>query len=310
MNTRRIGMLEVSVVGLGCNNFGGRLDGERTSAVVDAAIDSGVTFFDTADIYGDTHSEELLGQALGSRRDHVVVATKFGVPYADHEGGGSPAYIRRAVHDSLRRLGTDHIDLYQLHFPDDRTPIADTLGALAELVREGLVREVGCSNVTADQLRAADRAGTEIGVRFASVQNEYSILHREPEGPGGVLEVCAELGVAFLPYFPLANGLLTGKYRPGMPPPEGSRIGGLPAERAAGLLREESLDTVAALEAAASDAGISLVDLAVGWLLARHQVASVIAGATSAEQVRMNARAGGVEISEELAAHVDRIAPA
>lgn len=310
MDTRRIGSLEVSVVGLGCNNFGGRLDQERTSAVVDAALDAGVTFFDTADIYGNTHSEELLGRALGRRRDGVVVATKFGVPYEDHEGGAAPAYVRRAVQDSLRRLGTDRIDLYQVHFPDAKTPIADTLGALGDLVKEGLVREIGCSNVTADQLREAAAEAPESGARFVSVQNHYNLLHREPEGPGGVLQACRDLDVAFLPYFPLANGLLTGKYRTGQPPPEGSRIAGMPPERTAELLSEPALTTVDALAAMAAEADCALLELAVGWLLSHTEVASVISGATTPDQARANAAAGAVRLDADLLARIDEVAPA
>ncbi|MHB8219992.1 MAG: aldo/keto reductase [Acidimicrobiales bacterium] len=310
MDTRRIGSLEVSVVGLGCNNFGGRLDQDRTTAVVDAALDAGVTFFDTADIYGGTHSEEYLGRALGSRRDDVVVATKFGVPYEGHEGGAAPAYVRRAVHDSLRRLGTDRIDLYQIHFPDAKTPIADTLGALGDLVAEGVVREVGCSNVTADQLREAAEAAPGAGARFVSVQNHYSLLHREPEGPGGVLEACGDLDVALLPYYPLANGLLTGKYRPGQPPPEGSRIAGMPSERTADLLSGPTLAAVDALTRVADGGTCSLLELAVGWLLSRPEVASVISGATTPDQVRANAAAGDVALGPDLVARADLVAPA
>jgi aryl-alcohol dehydrogenase-like predicted oxidoreductase len=309
VDTRRIGSLEVSIVGLGCNNFGGRLDQERTTAVVDAALDSGITFFDTADIYGETRSEEYLGKALGPRRDDVVVATKFGVPYEGHEGGAAPAYVRRAVHDSLRRLGTDRIDLYQVHFPDANTPIADTLGALRELVTQGVVREIGCSNVTADQLREADTAAGGSGARFVSVQNHYNILHREPEGPGGVLQVCGDLDVAFLPYFPLANGLLTGKYRPGRPPPEGSRIAGMPTQRTADLMSEKAMAVVGELGAMAAEASCSLVDLAVGWLLSRPVVSSVIAGATTPDQVRANAAAGATRLDAGLLARVDAIVP-
>ncbi|MBD0319837.1 MAG: aldo/keto reductase, partial [Gemmatimonadetes bacterium] len=207
MDTRKIGSLDVSVVGLGCNNFGSRLDAEATRAVVHAALDAGVTLLDTADIYGgDGRSEEYLGRALGSRRDDVVLATKFGMKLDDRRQGAHPDYVRRAVEDSLRRLNTDRIDLYQLHTPDPTVPIADTLGALDELVRAGKVREIGCSNFSADQLREARDAAP--GARFASVQNEYSLFHRDPER--GVLDECRAQGLAFIPYFPLASGLLTG----------------------------------------------------------------------------------------------------
>src|SRR3954452_25262362 len=205
MDTRRIGSLEVSVVGLGCNNFGRRLDAQATSAVVDAALDAGITFFDTADTYGDTKSEEYLGRALGRRREDVVVATKFGSRIDEQRRGARPEYVHRAVDDSLRRLGTDRIDLYQLHWPDPEVPIGETLGTLDELVRAGKVREIGCSNFSADQLREArgwsdSRPGA---ARFVSVQNEYSLLHREPEEE--VLPECAREGLAFLPYFPLKS---------------------------------------------------------------------------------------------------------
>src|SRR5215218_8240726 len=213
MDTRRIGSLEVSVVGLGCNNFGRRLDSGATSAVVDAALDAGVNFFDTADVYGGTKSEEFLGRALSRRRDEVVLATKFGAQVDEQRKGAKPEYVGQAVEDSLRRLRTDRIDLYQLHRPDPDVPIEDTLGALDELVEAGKVREVGCSNFSADQLREEEGATPEGAARFASVQNEYSLLHREPEVE--VLPECERLGMAFVPYFPLANGLLTGKYRRG-----------------------------------------------------------------------------------------------
>jgi len=219
LEKRRIGSLDVSVVGLGCNNFGRRLDAAATRAVVEAALDAGITFFDTADVYGGTDSETFLGQALGKRRDQVVVATKFGNAIDDQRRGAKPAYVRRAVEDSLRRLGTDHIDLYQLHRPDPETPIGETLAALDELVRAGKVREIGISNATPEQLAEADGAVRDGAARFVSVQNQYSLLHRAPEQ--GVLAEARRLGLAFLPYFPLASGLLTGKYRRARPrPPE------------------------------------------------------------------------------------------
>jgi aryl-alcohol dehydrogenase-like predicted oxidoreductase len=218
LDTRRIGSLEVSVVGLGGNNFGRRLDSHATSAVIDATLDEGINFLDTADVYGGTRSEEFLGRALGGRRDEVVIATKFGSRLDEQRKGARPEYVRQAAEDSLRRLGTDRIDLYQLHWPDPQVPIEDTLGALDELVRSGKVREIGCSNFSAEQLREAEEAATrEGGARFVSVQNEYSLLHREPERE--VLPECERAGIAFIPYFPLASGLLTGKYRQGQPVP-------------------------------------------------------------------------------------------
>ncbi len=222
METRTIGSLRVSVVGLGCNNFGMRLDQEESGAVVRAALDAGITLFDTADVYGGAKSEAYLGAALGSRRDEVVVATKFGGPYQGHEGGAGPAYVRRALEDSLRRLGTDHVDLYQLHTPDPKTPIADTLGALGELVAEGKVRELGCSNFTGRMLEEAAAAVADGAPRFVSVQNQYNLLHREPEDE--VLAFCERTQTAFLPYFPLASGLLSGKYRAGEEAPQGTRL--------------------------------------------------------------------------------------
>jgi aryl-alcohol dehydrogenase-like predicted oxidoreductase len=217
MDTRRIGSLAVSVVGLGCNNFGMRIDEADSARVVHAALDAGITFFDTADIYGSTQSEVFLGRALAGRRDAAVIATKFGMKVDAGREGARPDYVRRAADDSLRRLGTDHIDLYQLHRPDPAVPIADTLGALEDLVRAGKVREIGCSNFSAEQLRDA-RAACEPGAaQFVSVQNELSLLHREAERE--VLPECGRLGLKFLPYFPLASGLLTGKYRRGEPAP-------------------------------------------------------------------------------------------
>ena len=307
MKTRSIGSLEVSVVGLGCNNFGGRLDAGATASVVGAALDAGISLFDTADIYGGTRSEEYLGQALGTRRDEIVLATKFGVPYEGHPGGGAPDSVRRAAEASLRRLGTDRIDLYQLHFPDPKTPIADTLGALGELVAEGKVREIGCSNVDAVQLGEADHAAAAGGPRFASVQNHYNLLHREPED--SVLPECERLGLAFLPYFPLANGLLSGKYRRGQPVPEGTRIAGLDEDRRADVLSDATLSRVEDLAELAADHGRTLLELAVAWLLHRGPVASVIAGATRPDQVRANAAAGDWVLPDEVAAAADRIAP-
>ena len=224
MPIRQIGSLDVSLVGLGCNNFGGRLDEPRSAEVVVAALDAGINFFDTADVYGGTRSEEYLGRALGKRRSEVVVATKFGSALDDHKKGAAPAYVKEALEDSLRRLGTDYVDLYQLHWPDHATPIADTLGALSDLVKEGKVREIGCSNFSVAQLEEAETAAAEGAPRFVSVQNEYSLLHREPEL--GVLEECQKLGIAFIPYFPLMSGLLSGKYRRGEPPSPGRGLPG------------------------------------------------------------------------------------
>jgi aryl-alcohol dehydrogenase-like predicted oxidoreductase len=304
METRRIGSLEVTVVGLGCNNFGWRIDEEASARVVHAALEAGVNFFDTADIYGGTRSEEFLARALGRRRDEVVVATKFGMEIDEERRGARPEYVRRACEDSLRRLRTDRIDLYQLHKPDPETPIEETLGALDELVRAGKVCEIGCSNFSAEQLRQADSKAREKGVaRFVSVQNEYSLLHREPERE--VLPVCERLGLAFLPYFPLASGLLTGKYRRGQPPPEGSRLGG--DGRFADMLTERNLEIVESLIEFAESRGHTLLELAFSWLLARPVVASVIAGATKPEQVKANAEAAIWKLTEAELTKINEI---
>ena len=303
MEKRRIGSLQVSVVGLGCNNFGWRLDANQTANVVHAALDAGVNFLDTADIYGGTKSEEYLGRALRGRREQVVLATKFGMKVDEQRQGAKPDYVRRAAEDSLRRLATDYIDLYQLHQPDPATPIADTLAVLDELVKAGKVREIGCSNFSAQQLREAEAAVRAGAVRFVSLQNEYSLLHREPEKE--ILAECERRGLAFVPYFPLANGLLTGKYRAGHPAPQGTRIS--TQERFGKLLTERNLEIVESLIRFAESRGHTMLELAFGWLLARAVVASVIAGATSAQQIRSNAAASGWKLTTADVAEVDRI---
>ena len=306
MDTRSIGSLTVGVVGLGCNNFGMRIGRKETASVVGAALDAGITLFDTADIYGGTKSESYLGAALGTRRDEIVLATKFGVPYEGHEGGAGAAYIRTAVEDSLTRLGTDRIDLYQLHAPDQKTPIAETEGALAELVAEGKIREFGCSNFDAAMLSDAGAAVVGGAPGFVSVQNQYNILHREPED--AVLPACERTGMAFLPFFPLASGLLSGKYRAGEAPPEGTRLAGMGAA-ASSQLSDVRLAQVAALDALAQSEGHTVLELSIAWLLSRPSVASVIAGATKPEQVAANVAAGGWTPSSETLAQVDVIAP-
>jgi aryl-alcohol dehydrogenase-like predicted oxidoreductase len=304
MLTRRIGSLEVSVIGVGCNNFGRRLDPKATTKVVDAAIAEGINFFDTADIYGGTKSEEYLGRALGRRRHDVIVATKFGMKVDEKRRGAHPDYVLQAAEDSLRRLGTDYIDLFQLHQPDPTVPIADTLGALDQLVKEGKVREIGCSNFTVEQLREADAAAKPKAARFVSVQNEYSVFHRDPELD--ILPECSATGIAFLPFSPLANGMLTGKYRKGQPPPKGSRIAsGWHAE----LLTEENLDVVEKLIEFAKGCDRTILELAFSWILTRPMVASVIAGATSADQVRANANAGTWHLSDLDLETINKIAP-
>jgi aryl-alcohol dehydrogenase-like predicted oxidoreductase len=305
MDMRKIGSLEVSAVGLGTNNFGLGMQEGDVAPVVDEAITSGINFFDTADAYGE--SEARLRRALGRRRDEVVIATKFGSPLMGQEGtgGARPDYVRRAAERSLKQLGTDRIDLYQLHRPDPQTPIADTLGALGELVAEGKVREIGCSNFSAAQLREAEEAAAEGAPRFVSVQNHYNLLNRSDEVE--VLPECERLGLAYVPFFPLASGLLTGKYSRGEPPPEGTRLQRM-GERAGGLLSDANFDVVDQARAWAAARGHSLVELAIAWLLAKEPVASVIAGATKPAQVKANAAAGGWRLSPDEVAEVDAIA--
>jgi aryl-alcohol dehydrogenase-like predicted oxidoreductase len=287
--------LEVSVVGLGCNNFGRRVDLEGTRAVVDAALENGITFLDTADIYGGSGaSEELLGQVLQGRRERFVLATKFGMDMGDGKGPrGSSQYVQQAVEASLRRLRTETIDYYWYHQPDGVTPIEETLGALDELVRSGKVRAIGASNFSSEQLDEADRvAGERSLTPFTAVQNEYSLLVRGAERD--VLPTCQRLGIGFIPYFPLASGLLTGKYRRGEPAPPGTRLAG--RDRVA---TGERFDVVEALEKYAQERGVSLLQVAIGALLTREPVASVIAGATRPEQVEANAGAAAWQPSAE-----------
>lgn len=303
MDKRKIGSLEVSVVGVGCNNFGGRIDEAHTEEVIKAALDEEINFFDTADMYADGRSEELIGRFLvgGGHRADVIIATKFGNNMPGQGQGARPKYVKRAFEASLKRLQTDYIDLYQQHIPDPDVPIAETLGALDELVKAGKVREIGCSNFSAQQLREAQAAAAKRpgSARFVSVQNEYSLLHRDPEQ--GVLAECERLGLAFLPFFPLMSGLLTGKYRKGGPIPEGTRVAKY--ERYRKLLTDENLDKVEVLIAYAESRGQSILELAISWLLAHRVVASVIAGASSAQQIRANVGAakwdlGAAELEE------------
>ncbi len=307
MDTRRIGSLRVSVVGIGCNNFGPRLDAAGTREVVRAALDLGVNFFDTADVYGKGESEELLAAALRGHRDDVVIASKYGMEMGPGRKGARPAYVRRACEDSLKRLKTDHIDLYQLHRPDSDTPIADTLGEMDALVGEGKVREIGCSDFTAPMLRDAETAARRAGrARFVSVQNEYSLVVREPER--GVLAECERAGLAFLPYYPLASGLLSGKYRRGRPLPSGTRLAKNEGWNKR-FLTEPNLAVAEALAAYAEARGRTLLDLAIAWLLARPAVASVIAGAMSPVQVRANVAAAAWRLGADELARVDAVAP-
>ncbi len=297
MRTRSLGVggPDVSVVGLGCNNFGSRVDEQGTRAVVDAALEAGVTLFDTADVYGNRGgSEELLGKALEGRRDRVVLATKFGHEMSDDAppNRGSREYVRVAIEASLKRLRTDVVDLYQYHRPDGVTPIEETLGAMSELVDEGKVRFIGSSNFDAELIAEADGLAREHSSnRFVSAQNEYSLLERSVEEE--LLPVCERLGIGVLPYFPLASGLLTGKYRRGEPAPAGTRLA-LRPER----LTDEVFDQVEALEAFAKERGHTLLELGFAGLLAQPAVSSVIAGATKPEQVRANAAAGSWELDQ------------
>lgn len=302
MQKRPLGSLQVSVVGLGTNNFGKRMADHAVSSVVNACLDSGINFFDTADVYGATRSEELLGAAVAGRRQEAIIATKFGIPINDErKGGASPAYIRQAAEDSLRRLNTDYIDLYQLHRPDDSVPIADTLAALDELVKAGKVREIGCSNFSVAQLQEAEAAVKQGAARFVSVQNEYSLFNRADEAD--VLPECVRLGIGYLPYFPLANGLLTGKYRKGQPAPEGTRLYNAKGE----LLSDDNLNKVEALIRFAEAKGHSILELAFSWLIAQSAIPSVIAGATSAEQVKANAAAANWQLTQAEMAEINTI---
>ena len=302
MQTRKVGSLEVSIVGLGCNNFGWRIDAEASAKVIDAAIESGVIFFDTADRYGKGQSEDFLGRALGKRRDQIILATKFGMEMDKGQQGASPKYVREAVEASLRRLRTDRIDLYQLHQPDPKTPIADTLGALDELVRAGKVREIGCSNFSVAQVREATNA-SQGRAQFVSVQNEFSLFHREPQ-TNGVLPECENRRLAFLPYFPLASGLLTGKYRKGKKLPEGSRAADGWGPK---VFTEQNLAIVELLIEFAESKGHTILELAFSWLLSHKPVASVIAGASKPEQVRANAKAAEWQLTEDDLAQIEAI---
>lgn len=302
METRKLGKLDVTVVGLGCNNFGWRVGQAETNEVVDAAIASGINFFDTADMYDTGKGESLLGVALGARRKDVVLATKFGFEMGEGKSGASPSYVKEATHASLSRLGTDYVDLLYLHRPDPATPIADTLGAMQQLVSEGKVLEIGCSNFSAEQIAEAESVLAPGTVGFKCVQNEYSMMNRDAEKD--VLPACKRYGIAFIPYFPLANGLLTGKYRKGQPLPAGSR--GNDAWGPA-VFSDKNLDIVENLIAFAGDHKHSLLELATSWLLAQEPVVSVISGSKSAAQVKQNAAAGAWKLTADDLKTVDGI---
>ncbi|HEX4740014.1 MAG TPA: aldo/keto reductase [Caulobacteraceae bacterium] len=308
MEYRRLGHsgLKVSAVGLGCNNFGMRMDQAGTTAVVHACLDAGVTFFDTADVYGGSKSEVMLGEALKGKRHEVVLATKFASPMGQgpDQRGGSRRYVMNAVEASLKRLGADYIDLYQMHRPDPDTPVEETLMALDDLVRQGKVRYLGNSNFAGWQVADADWTAREGRLnRFVSAQNNYSLLERRVEFE--VLPSCERFGLGFLPFFPLASGLLTGKYRRGEAPPEGTRLAAFGA-RAQSAMTDEAFDRLDRLSGWAAERGKSLLDLAFAWLLGHEVVSSVIAGATKPEQVKANAAAGSwtltpAEVSEVTA---------
>lgn len=305
--------LRLSKLALGGNNFGtragARLDLDETRAVAHAALDVGVTLFDTSDIYAFGESEELLGAVLSPLRDEVTIATKFGVmlsedtsAWPEYGSCGRPEYVRTSIEGSLRRLRTDTIDLYQIHSFDRETPIEDTLGELGRLQEEGKVRYIGCSNAARSDLRS-EVLQPDGSATYATVQNQYSLMHRLPEE--GVLSDCTSLGIAFLAYSPLANGLLTGKYR-GLEPPQGSRLARIESQRA-NRLTKRNLAVVARLEAFARARGHSLLELAIAWLVAQPRVTSIIAGATSPEQVRTNAAALAWELEPSELAEISEL---
>ena len=300
MELRRIGELEVSEVGLGCNNFGTRVDQDGTNEIFSACLDSGINFFDTADVYGSGASEEMLGSAMKDHRDQIIVATKFGLRDMDLGlTGGSAEWVHRSVDRSLRRLDTDWIDLFQIHTPDDQVHERETLEALNELVVAGKVREIGCSNYDAERLDSAiEISEKEALAPYRTVQNRYSLLHREPESE--VFDVCRERAVRFLPFFPLESGLLTGKVAANGPRP-GTRLAEWPEDRLKLFLTERKLATVERLTQWLRNRDRSLLDLAFCWLLSKPEIPSVIAGATSAKQVLENSQASGWRLtSSEL----------
>lgn len=314
MEYRRLGSsgLKVSLAGLGTNNFGMRLDYEQSAVVVEAALDAGINFFDTADIYGSGRSEEYLGRALGSRREDVLIATKFAMPVGEGQltRGGSRHYIERAVAASLKRLGTDYIDVYQMHQPDPDTPIEETLETLSDLVHRGVVRYIGHSNFSGWQIANADWVSRTRGLaRFVSAQNEWSLLQRSVEAE--VMPACREFRLGQLPFFPLASGFLTGKYRRGEELPEGTRLAAwrqaMPA-RIDALTTDANFDVLEALERYAAERGRSILDLALSWLACDNAVSSVIAGATKAEQIEANvASTLAWKLTDDEFAEVDAI---
>lgn len=307
MEHRSLGGLEVSIVGLGCNNFGMTIDADATRSVVDAAIETGINYFDTAESYGGGESETFLGRALKGRRDEVLIASKWGHTRGLPEGqpNASPARIRSSLEASLRRLDTDYIDHYQLHRPDPNTPVTETLGTLAELRAEGKIREIGCTAFSAVQLDEVYAEASSAGFApYPSVQNHYSMLTRDPE-TDGVLDACERHGIVFVPFFPLESGLLTGKYRPGEALPEGSRLARW-GDRASNFIDEEKLAIVGRLTEVAEGSGHTMLELAFSWLTSNPTVASVIAGATSPAQVTANVAAATWQLSDADRTAVDR----
>jgi aryl-alcohol dehydrogenase-like predicted oxidoreductase len=304
MELRRLGTsgLKVSAIGLGCNNFGMRIDQAQTQVVVDAALDNGITFFDTADIYGGTQSEVFLGAALKGKRDKAIIGTKFAM---GENAGGSRRYIVSAVEASLKRLGTDRIDLYQMHRPDPETPIEETLRALDDLVRDGKVLYLGNSNFSGWQIADADWISrTGHMERFVSAQNNFSLLERTAAQE--ILPACEKFGLGFLPFFPLASGLLTGKYARGEAPPEGTRLAAWGA-RGAAALSDRNFDKLEKLDAWAADHDHSLLELAFAWILGHGAVSSVIAGATKVEQIEANAKGADWKLTPDEVAEVTKL---
>mgnify|MGYP001260139587 FL=1 len=310
MDTRKIGDLDVSVLGLGCNNFGAKIDGHATEAVVKTALDIGVNYFDTADAYGD--SEGLLGRALGGRRDEAIVATKFGSGSAVPEGevAGSATWVAKAAERSLRQLGVDVIDHYQMHKPDPTTPIVETLGALQELIDAGKVREIGCSNFSAEMLEEMVSVASQNSLTpFATVQNRFSVLTRGPE-TDGVFDACQKHNIGLVPYFPLESGLLTGKYRKGAELPSGSRLeewAELP--HGAMFLGDEMFDAMEALIDYAESRNHTILELGLSWLVERLEIPTVIAGATTPEQVTANAAACSWVLEDEDRNAIEKLRP-
>src|ERR1700722_1150844 len=307
MEKRALGSLQVSGVGLGCNNFGMRIDEEQAGVVVHAALDAGINFFDTADVYGGTRSEEFLGRALAGHRDEVVIATKFAAPIDQDplHNGASARWVKEAAEGSLRRLGVDCIDLYQQHRPDAEVAIEETLEALNDLVRTGKVKEIGNSNFSAEQIAEADAVSKKNGwARFVTAQNQFNLLHRQPVGD--LLPACVEYDLAVLPFFPLASGLLTGKYRRGAATPSGTRLASMNDEMSARVLSDRNFDQLDFLEGFATAHGHTLLDLAFAWLAVQPAMGSIIAGATKTEQVQANVAAVDWKLSDAEVAEITR----